>query len=64
MMGIPWAQWGLAGRREKLKENSNREMERERGTSRLQGLGMRRADLHLNHKPGRIAPLLVTRGVS
>lgn len=24
---------------------------------------MRRADLHLNHKPGRIAPLLVTRGV-
>jgi hypothetical protein len=28
-----------------------------------QGLVMRRADLHLSHRPGRIAPLLVTRGI-
>ena len=44
-------------------ELGQRKWKGRRGCKSAQGLLMRRADLLLSHWPGRIAPLLVTRGV-
>lgn len=53
---------GISRKRKRVeRENSNRGNGKGEGVQVSPRLGDERADLHLNHKPGRIAPLLVTK---